>query len=844
MPTTGPTPRTVLIAALTAIATAATITPAQPQTPPAQAMTNNQPIQNREPLAPAPLLKLTAGSIEPRGWLRQQLLLQAEGFHGHLEEISPFLQHDGNAWLSPTGAGQRGWEEVPYWLKGYLNCALVLRDDAMLENARFWIEGAIASQQPDGWFGPGEGRTGLATNLKGREDLWPNMIMLTCLMDLYEAEPDQRIIDLMTRYFRYLQQLPEESFLVGYWPKVRGGDQLRAIHWLYNRTGEPWLLDLAEKTHRATARWDEGIINWHNVNIAQGFREPTQWWVQSHDEHDLAGAERNWSEVRTKYGQVPGGMFGADENAREGCDDPRQAVETCGMVEAMLSDELLLAITGDMVWADRCEDVAFNSLSAAFTPDMTALRYLSAPNQPTSDSRNHAPGIQNGGAMYLLSPHQHRCCQHNAGHGWPYLAQHLWYATPDHGLAAILYSECSVTATVAGGVTVTIDQHTDYPFGETVHFEIALDAPASFPLALRIPGWCDNASVTVGGEPADADCKPGTLTTINREWRDGDTVVLTLPMPIRVNTWDAQHNAVSIDRGPLTYSLDIGERWARYDDAGAENKNITDAQAAELNSRWPAWEVTPARDWNYGLELGANPAESIRLVRAEALRDGLSPWTPESVPVALEVPARRLPAWQLDAYSLAAPLQDSPAQTAEPLETVRLIPMGAARIRISQFPTVSHSPSANEWSPPKSPKKLFNATASHTYDNDHVEAIADGISPDHPADPTVARHTFWPRRGTVEWLQAAFDEPREVSGVSVYWFDDRDSGGRCRLPASWRVLYREGDAWKPVATSDPFTTERDQYNAVTFEAVRTDALRLEIQLQPDYSAGVVEWSID
>ena len=827
---------------LAALATASA--PAQSPPPQPTAMTNDHYTQNRAPLAPAPLTKLPPGAVEPRGWLRRQLRLQADGFHGRLEEISPFLKTDDNAWLSPTGAGQRGWEEVPYWLKGYLNCALVLDDEPMLQNARAWLEGAINSQQQDGWFGPGDGRTGLATNLQGRDDLWPNMIMLFCLTDYYEAHPDQRIIELMTRYFRYLEQVPEDKFLVGYWPKIRAGDQLRAIHWLYNRTGDAWLLDLAEKTHRRTARWNDAIINWHNVNIAQGFREPTQWWVQSHQDPDLHGAERNWSEIRAKFGQVPGGMFGADENAREGLHDPRQAVETCGMVEAMLSDEILLAITGDTVWADRCEDVAFNSLAAAFTADMTGLRYLSAPNQPTSDATNHSPGIQNGGAMYLFSPHQHRCCQHNAGHGWPYYAQHLWYATPGNGLAAVFYSECSVTAKVADGATVTIDEHTEYPFGDTVRLVIGLDAPASFPLSLRIPGWCEDASVTVNDQSVETNCRPGALAHIDREWRDGDTVELSLPMAVRVHTWAGNRNAVSIDRGPLTYALDIGEQWSRYDDAGAENKEISDTQAAELNRHWPAWEVEPTGPWNYGLELGEDLARSIRVARSGPPPQHASPWTPDTAPVALEAPARRIPAWTLDVYNLAAPLQDSPAHSTEPLETVRLIPMGAARIRISAFPTVSTSPDAAQWSPPKLPQRLYDATASHTWGSDSVDAVADAIDPANSNDHAVARHTFWPRRGTTEWLQAGFDEPREASGVSVYWFDDRHSGGQCRVPASWRVLYRDGDAWTPVATSDPFTTERDQFNTVTFEAVRTDALRLEIQLQPDYSAGVLEWAID
>jgi hypothetical protein len=138
-------------------------------------------VTNREPLAAAPLIRLPIGSIQPTGWLRKQLELQAAGFQGHLTEISPFLRKERNAWLDREGKGDHGWEEPPYWLKGYLNLAYVLRDEAMINQAQQWIEGALASQKPDGWFGPDAERRGVATDLVGRDDLWPNMIMLFCL---------------------------------------------------------------------------------------------------------------------------------------------------------------------------------------------------------------------------------------------------------------------------------------------------------------------------------------------------------------------------------------------------------------------------------------------------------------------------------------------------------------------------------------------------------------------------------------------------------------------------------------------------------------------------------------
>ncbi len=793
-------------------------------------------VSNRAPLQPSALIKLPIGAIRPDGWLRRQLELQADGMMGHLGEISRFLKREGNAWLSPTGEGSQGWEEVPYWLKGYLNTALVLGDEKMIAEAKIWLEGALASQKEDGWFGPDQDRGGAATRLKGRDDLWPNMIMLFCLQDWYDATGDARVIELMTRYFRYLMTVPEEKYLLGYWPKMRGGDQLYSIYWLYNRTGEEWLLELAAKNHRRTARWDEGLPNWHNVNIAQCFGEGATWWLQSGNQSDLESANRNWLEVRRLYGQVPGGMFGSDENCRPGCDDPRQAVETCGIVEEMLSDEILLAITGDLTWADRCEDAAYNSLPAALTEDLRALRYLTAPNQPLSDAQNHSPGIQNGGAMYHYSPHRHRCCQHNHGHGWPYFAQHLWYATPDDGLATVFYSESTVTAKVGEeGNAVRIRQRTLYPFSQRVGLTVELDRATDFPLYLRVPGWCEDPHLRIAGEPWPVKVEPGQYIRIARTWHDFDEIVLDLPMSIELRRWEENHDSVSVSLGPLTYSLLIAEERRR----------------SEREAPWMEWELLPASPWNYALKLEeAKPdpgelAYGFELVGSDWPENDI-PWTPESVPVKLRASARKVPQWQLDRHGLCAELQDSPVKTDELDETITLIPMGAARLRVTAFPFVGDGEDAIQWSAPQLPKLLYRATASHTFDGDVATAIADGLEPSSSGDHSIPRHTFWPHKGTKEWLQAEFDEPRRCEVVRVYWFDDTGVG-QCRVPESWRVLYRDGEAWKPAALKgegEAYGVTKDGWDEVLIEPVTAKAFRLEIELQEGFSGGVLEWILE
>jgi hypothetical protein len=88
-----------------------------------------------------------------------------------------------------------------------------------------------------------------------------------------------------------------------------------------------------------------------------------------------------------------------------------------------------------------------------------------------------------------------------------------------------------------------------------------------------------------------------------------------------------------------------------------------------------------------------------------------------------------------------------------------------------------------------------------------------------------------------------FGKTKKVSQSSVYWFDDTGKG-QCRLPKSWTLSYRSGDKWLPVKTADAFGIEKDRYNTVKFESVETSGLRLDIQLQENFSGGVLEWKCE
>ncbi len=797
--------------------------------PPVSA-TNDFYVSNTRPLAPSPLIKLPIGSIKPEGWLRRQLELQADGFTGHLTEISRFLKKDGNAWLSPEGQGHSPWEELPYWLKGFGDTGYVLGDKRIIDEAKIWIEAILNSRQSDGWFGPVANKAAAGEGKKA-PDLWPNMVALNALQSYYEFTHDPRVLELMQEYFKWELTVPDELFLPPFWQQQRASDNMASVYWLYNRTGQEYLLQLAEKIQRNMADWTETVASWHNVNIAQCFRAPAVFYQQSRDPYFLQATERNYNMVWGVYGQVPGGMFGGDENCRRGYYGPRQGIETCASIEFMLSCEMLLKITGDLTWADRCENVAFNTFPPALTADLKGLHYITSPNACRLDSKNKAPGIQNGGAMLSYNPHSYRCCQHNVAHGWPYFAEHLWMATPDNGLAAVFYAASEVTAKVGDGQPVTIKAKTCYPFAETIHLAVSTAKPAPFPLYLRVPGWCEAPALRINSRKTPVYAEPRTFIVIDRRWQDGDTVELTLPMELRLRYWLRNGNSVSVDRGPLTYSLKVGEKYVRY--AGTDE--------------WPAFEVYPTTAWNYGLVLDADkPLDEQFDVSMNDWPGDNQPFEAEAAPIEIKAKARKIPNWQPDHLGLIGEVQPSPVRSNEPVESVTLIPMGAARLRISAFPWIGSGPNAHEWELPRQSLARIPTRESYCWEGDTTAALSDGDIPVNSNDHNVTRFTWWPHKGTAEWVQYDFEKARKISRVEVYWYEDTATGGGCGLPQSWRLLYRskEADNWKQVPNASTYAVEKDRFNRVQFDEVEAAALRLEALLRPDYSAGILEWRVE
>jgi DUF1680 family protein len=638
---------------------------------------------SRAPLRQNPYSELPLGAIKPQGWLKEMLIRQKNGATGKLDELYPLVMNERNGWLG--GDGDQ-WERGPYWIDGLLPLAYILDDQALIAKTKPWVEWALNSQQPDGYFGPSKDygpEPGIQRD--NSRDWWPKMVMLKILKQYYSATGDKRVITLMTNYFKYqLKELPKKPLdHWTFWARYRGGDNLAVIYWLYNITGDKFLLDLGDLVHKQTFDYTDGFLNTdflsragsiHCVNLAQGIKEPIIYYQHHPDKKYLDATKKGFADIR-KYNGMAHGLYGGDE-ALHG-NNPTQGSELCSAVEMMFSLESILEITGDVAYADQLEKVAFNALPTQASDDYMTRQYFQQANQVMATRHTRNFDVNHGGTdlcFGLLSGYP--CCTSNMHQGWPKFVQNLFYATSDKGIAALAYSPSEAKIALANGLDVAVKEETGYPFEETIRFTINPSKNATFPFHLRIPAWCKKATIKINGkvlqEPAG-----NQVVKVNREWKSGDVVELALPMHIFKNTW--YENSMSVERGPITYALKVGD----------EMKTVkNDKDPIEYGATYN--ELRPTTPWNYALiQVSENKLEDQYTVeKVKPVSD--YPWNPESAPLQIKTKGRRIPSWGIYnemtgpiPYSLTYQLE-----TAKELEDITLIPYGCTNLRISQFPVV------------------------------------------------------------------------------------------------------------------------------------------------------------
>ena len=621
---------------------------------------------NKEPLMETPFTPLPLGSVKADGWLLTQLQLQKDGLTGYAEALYNHENDLGpnNDWLGGSGDS---WERAPYYVKGLIPLAYTLDDEELIEKSQKWMNWSLDNQQSNGFFGPANNR-----------DWWARIPMLYAIRDFYEATNDARVIPFFTKYFQY-QNTNISSRPLSDWGRSRAGDNIELVFWLYNRTGDGFLLNLADKLKNQAYNWTDIFTNnrfmaferdfqpKHNVNVPQASKMPVIYYQKSKNEADKDAYHIGREHLMCDHGQPAGMQSGNEMLAGR---SSLTGIELCTIVEEMQSSETIQMILGDVSVGDRLEKVTFNALPGIMTDDIRGMQYYTQVNQVKSVHGNGHFGQNYDNGLTPSPESGYGCCRFNMHMGWPYFVKTMWAATADNGLAAMAYGPGEVTAKVADGVEVSIKEITDYPFGEEIRFVVSIGQTTAFPLKLRIPTWCNAPTVYVNGE-VQTGVVAGEFYEITRAWNNGDQVVLNVPMHIQLN--EEVNKSVSVQRGPLVYSLKIEEEWNSTRDFAYGFKE---------------YQVLPLSEWNYGLEIDQSDLENA----FEVVKTGTMPANPfekATAPVTLKVNARRIPEWgYIHGNMFACDPPYGPVESTQPTEKVTLVPFGSGSIRLTCIPLI------------------------------------------------------------------------------------------------------------------------------------------------------------
>ncbi len=469
--------------------------------------------------------------------------------------------------------------------------------------------------------------------------------------------------------------------------------------------------------------------------------------------------------------------------------------ETCAAIGNVYWNHRLFLLHGDAKYIDVMERTLYNGLISGVSLDGKLFFY---PN-PLESRGQHQRSPWFGCA----------CCPGNITR---FIASVPGYAYAHQGDSLFVNLFADGTAAVAmEDQTVQIKQQTSYPWDGNVTITVTPEQTADFTIKVRIPGWAQNepvpsdlytflresdnkATLKVNGKPIPAKTRKG-FVGISCKWIKGDTIELNLPMPIRrvlCHEKVADNiGKVALQRGPIVYCAE----WPDNKDGHVLNLMLTD-------------------DVNLSSEHRPDMLGGITIIEGKAL--GL--------------------AGTKDNKSLTKSTQDF---MAIPYYAWAHRGKGEMTVWLARRPEAANPLPAPTIA---STSKLNTSYQSQTQ-NARLAAINDQAKHNNSSDESCSFFHWWPHMGTTEWVQYDFNRTQTVSSVQVYWFDDTGHGA-CRIPRSWRLLYREGDTWKPVKNKTEYGVAKDIYHKVPFEPVTTNALRLEVSFQPNFSAGIIEWRVE
>ena len=596
--------------------------------------------------------------IQPQGWLAEILHRQVEGLGKH-HAVSGY-PYNTCLWAgkippdeNPKAKAWWPYEQAGYLVDGLERLGLATRDPDILAEANGNVSYILAHPQADGSLGPDDiGPT-----------QWPHAVVFRSLLASYAANPNAAIPAALEKH--YLAR--PADFGVG-----RDVCNVEEILWTYAHAGDPKLLAIAQRTYdnfnktrpktALEALADARRIEEHGVTFNETAKIPALIYLYTGD-HSLLDATLNAYEKIDRDHMMASGLHSAQEFLSG--KDPWHYTETCDVSDYTWSVGYLLMATGDATWADHIEKAIFNAGLGAITKDFKAHQYFSSPNQVIS-----IHGIckaHNPDRLAYRPGHDVECCSGNVHRMIPNFALRQWLRTPDGGVVAALYSPSKFRTTIDGDA-VSIDEQTDYPFSETIDFVVHAAHPIEFPFELRVPGWTNDATLTINGQNYALLGRPGTFTTIKRQFSDGDKLELHLPMHAKIVDWD--HDTASLERGPLVYSLKIQER-------------DEEVHTAKTSQDFPAWNKYPASAWNYALAVNGDlSADQIKVISKPIAG---FPWDTGHSPIELQALAKQITNWGLAKDGGTPGFPKSP-EFADKTEAVTFVPYGSTCLRLTVLP--------------------------------------------------------------------------------------------------------------------------------------------------------------
>ncbi|KAJ7637664.1 hypothetical protein DFH06DRAFT_1218847 [Mycena polygramma] len=603
--------------------------------------------------------ELPLGAVKPseNSWLQNQLAAQGSGLHGNLQNFYPFVQT--STWLG----GSSDYSNLQ--LNGVVPTAFQLNDQRLLGDVGKWVNYILSHQGSDGWLGPDS----------NPRVLWGTYPALLALRQYAQANTTAAptILNSLEKFFILMNDMLNNGGSgLEEWGIARWQDGSIVIQWMLDvhpNGHDSMYLNMLQLLRYGGQTWKQYFtsavfpttalnhidINGHGVNVGQAIKSEAVAFRYSHDSTDLDSTRNRITMIEQYHGRSSG-VFGADEHLAGLM--PSRGSELCTVVETMYSYEYVYSVLGDNQYADKIEKLAFNALPGTLSQDAWEHQYLQQSNQIQAAHLDPSPFATDG-------PDSNPCCTVNHGQGWPKFISHSYMTSSDSKtLYHVLLSPTTFSSTLANNNQVTVNAQTNYPFSSTIAYQIS--AQQAFSFGIRVPTWVPNAQISYsvdGGASQTVTANSAGYVILN-VGSGSHTVAANIPMSIR--TENRYNNAVAVMRGPLTYSLDV-------------SFSTTVLNTYALNSKDLEYSATSA--WQYAIST-ANLTYNGDSTSAGTVQSAFSQDNPLVTISATVCPI----SWSVDLNSAAAP-PSSPATCTGNHVSVKLVPYGNAKLRMTELPT-------------------------------------------------------------------------------------------------------------------------------------------------------------